>query len=285
MTVAPLENLKSLTKLLVCILCALITIRGVQAAPIKHRLSGNQVSPLLLMSCDAKAQPYGLYKEKIADAVNSLVELGVFDRRDFGGVAIGYCGFRWAGGPVATTSCPTDIILLDEKYAERGQELSLLATLAHEMRHVQQHRERKSDFDGDYCSSNVYTEERDQLEKEADAFGEAVSSLFVLGRPVEVENKCGVPLKIVLEPEVHASTANEFLYELTPGAVEQIAYRALSRRFWFAADSDVATDARAWPAPVTRRFLINKAAKEAKPIVLSVDEPVSGSFQLTLSCR
>ena len=73
----------------------------------------------VLDECDEQAMSYEGYDQAILAAAEELAALGVFEKNEFRNVRIGFCDLRGVQGPVATTSCARDTILLDQKYAGR----------------------------------------------------------------------------------------------------------------------------------------------------------------------
>ncbi len=146
-------------------------------------LPADDLPQTLLTACDEQAKAVGEFAGPIAAAVNELIEAGVFQREAIEGVRIGFCDLRNADGPVAATSCLDDVILLDAKYEAPSQALVRNATLAHEMKHVLQHREKKAAYGEGYCLSEAYETDKPGLEAEADKFGdEALEILLLQGK-------------------------------------------------------------------------------------------------------
>lgn len=164
-------------------------------------LTADRLPPALLAECDARAAPYERFEPPVAAAAKALIDIGAAKREDFLDARIGFCALRDAGGPVAATSCGDGVILLDTKYADPREALSLRATLAHEMIHHRQHKEKKGRFGAGYCASPRYAADKSALETEADAFGDKVAALFLRGRGVEIVNSCGAPISVYLEAE------------------------------------------------------------------------------------
>lgn len=141
-------------------------------------LSANALPKELLAACDAEARAFAWTEDKITDAITTLIQRRVFSADDFNGVKLGFCELRDSGGPAATTSCADNIILFDRSYAGRNQELALVLTMAHEMKHVRQHRRAKAAYGDDYCASARYERDKPALEENADKFGDAIADLF-----------------------------------------------------------------------------------------------------------
>lgn len=202
-------------------------------------LPADKLAPSLLAGCDAEAGAFGRYAPPIASAARALIDLGSFDRGDFSGVRIGFCGLARAGGPVAVASCTDEVILLDDKYARAGQEISLGATLAHEMKHHLQHREKKAAYGAGYCAGPRYADDKPALEAEADAFGDAIAALLLRGRAIEIVNACDVPVRFHLEAEnpIAARGAAPVFEHAPPLGSALSAERALSGRIRFYAET------------------------------------------------
>lgn len=170
-------------------------------------IASDQVPAAILAECERNAKPFNAFDAEVAGAVEDLDALGVFAREDFSAVRIGLCPLRAHQGPVATTACGRDVVLLDEKYAGADERALLRATLAHEMRHVAQHRTRRARLGAAYCESEAYRAERTALEDEADRFGDAAADLFFVGRAIEIANACPVDISIFLEGDGIAAVA------------------------------------------------------------------------------
>ena len=149
---------------------------SVSAAP----LSAVELPPALLAACDEKTKPLESLVGPIRAAADNLINAGVLEREDFDGVKLGFCELRKANGPVATASCREDVILLDVKYADRSEALVRSATLAHEMKHILQHRELRAVFGESYCLTEDYAAGKPALEVEADAFGDKAAETLML---------------------------------------------------------------------------------------------------------
>lgn len=205
----------------------------------REPLTADQLAPALLADCDARTEPFGRLAAPIAAAATALIDLGVFGRRDFQAAQIGFCDLQGAGGPVAATSCGDGAILLDAKFAGADQALNLRATLAHEMTHHRQHRQAKARHGDTYCSSARYQADKPALEAEADAVGDKVAELFLLGRAVELVNGCDEALSVYLEADDPVAIRGAApAFESVPAqSAAMSAERGLSRRFRFYAQT------------------------------------------------
>ena len=143
-------------------------------------LSAVKLPPELLAACDEKTKPLENLVGPIRAAADNLINAGIFTAEDFEGVRLGFCELRKANGPVATASCREDVILLDVKYADRSEALVRSATLAHEMKHILQHRKLRAAFGVSYCLSDDYEAGKPEMEKEADAFGDKAAETLML---------------------------------------------------------------------------------------------------------
>ncbi len=242
----------------------------------------------LLEHCDQQAKPFERYARTIGAAASALVDMGVFAEADFRGVKIGFCGLRGAQGPVATTACASDTILLDHKYDHPGQTLTLLATLSHEMKHYFQHRDRKAEFGANYCDSARYNADKPWMEAEADAFGDAVAELFVLGRVVEIVNDCPSPLSIVVEPDRPASAGGDALgfLEIAPHDTAHWTVNALSKHVRFYAETDIGGEKKIWRGETraNMRFVDGRSYRLTR-ISLGNQQASKVPFQLRLSSQ
>ncbi|MFN3958519.1 MAG: hypothetical protein ACK4NP_01250 [Parvularculaceae bacterium] len=174
---------------------------SLQASAAAETLTADAMPPALLAECDARAEPFARYAPPIAEAAAALIRLGVFMEREFHDARIGLCDLKRARGPLAATSCEDGVILLDAQFADPGQTLPLRVTLAHEMKHHLQHAEKKARFGEAYCAGAQYGADKQELEAEADAFGDNVAGLLVLGRAVEIVNACDAAVLIYLEAD------------------------------------------------------------------------------------
>jgi hypothetical protein len=249
-------------------------------------LAADALPPALLAECDARAAAFGAYDAAIAESVAALRAIGVFKREDFAGVRIGFCALKRAGGPVAAASCASDIILLDEKYAAAREALVLNATLAHEMKHVFQHRERREEFGAAYCDSPRYAADKEAMEEEADAFGDAVGELFVVGRAVEIVNRCDVPLAVYLEADDPAKNREAPpAFEIAPARSTALSReRGLSSRFFYYAQTAGKKSPTVNSSSPVRRFIEGRSypLRETR---LAASARATGPFRLVLTCR
>lgn len=263
-------------------LASLVLTLAAQAAP------ADALPPALLARCDADAAAVSVAAPAIADSVAALEGMGVLNRADFDDVRLGFCPLVEAGGPVAATHCANDIILLDEKYARAEQSFVLNATLAHEMKHLMQHRARRARYGAGYCASARYAADKSQLEIEADAFGDATSALFSQGRPIEVRNDCAAPLAIYLEPADPVAIADPApaFAVIAPQQRKRFKIRALSSNALFYARTTPASG----PAYVFERKsgphlrFIEGRAYHLREARLSSAGRTDGPFRLRLSC-
>lgn len=215
--------------------------------------------------------------------------MGVFSASEFHGVKIGFCDFRRVNGPAGTTSCTDNTILLDSGYRRKNQGIVLKATLAHEMKHVFQHRELKAKFGDDYCSSDRYAADRDWMEKEADAFGDQIAALFITGRAVDIINECPVAVSVYLEadaPLTANSAALDFI-EAPAYSIVRSPERAISKFFKLFAEAELYNDERkVWgDATMAHTRIINGNRYRLKSISLPNAQRSAGPFQMTLSCE
>mgnify|MGYP001172364222 CR=1 FL=1 len=241
----------------------------------------------LLAACDARAAPFGAYAAPIARSVAALDAMGVFRKDEFSPVRIGFCDLVAAGGPVAAASCASDIILLDAKYAAEKEALVLNATLAHEMKHHLQHRALRASHGDDYCESPRYAAGKAAMEEEADAFGDAVGELFVLGREIEIVNRCADPLAIYLEADDPATAPQEPAFDLVaPQSSARSGVRARSSRVFYYAETRPAAGAprRFDNSSSPHRRFIDGRSVRLKPARLASAGREAGPFLLDLSC-
>lgn len=251
-------------------------------------LTADLLPPALLAGCEAAANPYGHYAPTIGESVRMLTDIGVFRPGDFADVRIGLCALQSAGGPVATASCQDGVILLDEKYARAEETLSLNATLAHEMAHHFQHREKQTRFGADYCESARYGADKPALEAAADAFGEAVAELFVLGRSVEILNACEAPVLVYLEAAnpVAVRGAGAAFQRVEADAAIFASERALSGAIRFhARTAPGARPAFVWETRASphARFIEGRSVR-LKEMRLKAAGRETGPFRLRLNC-
>ncbi|MDZ7629492.1 MAG: hypothetical protein U5J99_13915 [Parvularculaceae bacterium] len=252
-------------------------------------LTADLLPPSLLDSCEAAAPSFGAYAPPIAASVRALTDIGAVSARDFQGVRIGFCALKAAGGPVATAACADSVILLDDKYARADEALVLHATLAHEMAHHFQHRDKKAAFGEGYCESARYAADKPALEETADAFGDAVAELFVLGRSIEIFNACAAPVLVYLEaaePVAVRGTTPAFL-RVEAGAAALAPERALSGAVRFhARTAPGALPAFAWEdraGPHAR--IVESRPVRLKEMRLKAAGRETGPFRLRLTCE
>lgn len=252
-------------------------------------LTADRLPPSLLADCDARAEPLGRTAPTIAEAAAALIDIGAFSQKEFQDARIGFCALRSAGGPVAATSCGDGVILLDQKYAAASQTLNLRATLAHEMTHHLQHRDRKARFGDAYCASARYLADKAALEEEADAFGDKVAELFTLGRGVEIVNACDAPVSIYLEAENPIAVRGaEAAFQRVPAkGTATSTERALSGRFrYHARTMPTAGKAHVWEdrtSPQSR--IVEGRLVRLKTLRLSASDRADSPFRLRLSCQ
>lgn len=242
----------------------------------------------ILETCDALAMPFGGYDQRIAASVEALTDMGVFTTAEFYDVKIGLCGLRAADGPAATTSCTRDIILLDSGYAKGDQSLVRNATLAHEMKHVFQHRAKKAAYGDDYCDSAQYASDKPWMEKEADAFGDGVAKLFFTGRSVEIRNECANAVSVYLEADnpIAASDDPPVFMDMPAHSTMHTPEKAASKFFKLYAETRSApAEKQRWggPAMAYKRF-IGGRSYGLQQVTLSNPERAGGPFYLTLAC-
>lgn len=218
---------------------ALISVLLADGAAAAEPLTAGELPRALLAECDARAEPFARYAPPIAEAAAALVRLGVFREREFQDAKIGFCDLKRARGPLAATSCEEGLILLDAQYADEGQALPLRVTLAHEMKHHLQHTEKRAQLGVGYCASAQYGADKPALEAAADAFGDKVAGLLVLGRAIEIANACDAPVSIYLEADEPAAARDGAAsFQRAPARAAVISpERALSGKIRFYAKS------------------------------------------------
>ena len=150
-------------------------------------MSADELPSSFLDACDAGVKELKNADRMIKRAAQDLIDTRIFSDDDFATVKLGFCGLRSAGGPAATTTCENDIVLFDEGYKQRGEILALTLTMAHEMKHVRQHRAMRAKAGADYCTSDRYERDKPAMEMRADAFGNAIIDLF-FGKRAEGAN-------------------------------------------------------------------------------------------------
>ncbi len=253
-----------------------------------NALSSEQISQELLEACDARAKPFGRYDDSVAQSVDALTEMGVFSAREIQSVKIGYCELRRANGPAGTTSCAQEIILLDSGYAANDRSIVRAATLAHEIKHVLQHRAHIARHGDGYCESDQYIADKGWMEVEADAFGDGVAELFFAGRAVEIKNECPVSVSIYLEADKPMPVAGDAVgfIEAPPLAVVHSPERAMSRFFKVYAKTEAKDGERKLYGGATMATKRDIAGKTygLESVALSNADPSKGPFQMTLSC-
>lgn len=252
------------------------------------RFSSDQLPQDYLNACDDRAKAFGAYDRRIADAADDLTAMGVFKSEELHDVKIGFCDLRKINGPMATTSCTDDIILLDSGYAARDQGLVMKATLAHEMKHVLQHRELKEEFGEDYCFTDRYVADKSWMEEEADAFGNAVAALFFTGRPVEIRNDCPVAVSVYLEADNPISSMAGALQFMTapPRSTIASSERAISKFFKLYAETEPYRGGiKVWrDARMAHTRIIEGGRYGLKSLTLPNAARSTGPFRMTLSC-
>lgn len=251
-------------------------------------LASDKVPADIIAACEAAARPFGAFDAAVETAIGDLDALGVLLREDFSGVRIGFCPLAAHDGPVATTACAADVILLDAKYAGPGAGPLLRSTLAHEMRHVRQHRARRAQLGPGYCAGADYRGERAALEAEAEAFGDETAALFFVGRPIAIRNDCPVAIRLYLEGEGLAGAggapAGPFIAPARSTA--PIGAATTSRHIRFYALSEP-KDSRRWvwraAQGADRRFIGGRTVG-LKPMTLAAPRAPDAPFRLVLSC-
>lgn len=273
-----------------CVIAVAGAVFGLSAplAAAAGPLTADKLPPSLLADCDAQAEDYGRYAPPIADAARALIDIGVFTPSAFNGARIGFCGLQRAGGPVAAAACDEGVILLDTKYAADDQALPLRTTLAHELTHHLQHREAKALHGAGYCASARYAKEKPALEQKADAFGDMVGELFLLGRGVEIVNACDKPLLVYLEADDPVAVSGEkpAFQRIPARSAAMGSERALSRRFHYFAQTAPAAGAPRAPAQgqgAQARIVEGRAIRLKQTLLLAPDQD-GGPFRLRLSC-
>lgn len=247
-------------------------------------LTADRLRQSLLAACEAGAAPYGSYDRAIAQGAVALIGIGALSAEDFSAVRIGFCALRAAGGPVGVTACGEDVILLDDKYRNAKQSLVLSATLAHEVKHVLQHRAERAARGKAWCDSADYVEQKASLEAEADEFGDAAAALVALGRPIEITSACDKPLTVYLEADDAVGAADPSFLRIAAKGSARAADRALSPRALYFAEAAPTPkgEARSRQSGNTRivegRLISLKAAR------LVAADRLETPFRLTLSC-
>lgn len=272
--------------LILLILFSFNTLKGVAsfAAP----QPSESLPDFILSQCEDIAHGYGAYDPIIRDATNGLIALGAFEEEDFHKVKIGFCGLRTLDGPVATTSCAKDTILLDHKYLSSKEALSLKSTLAHEMKHVFQHRSKKKKFGNTYCASARYVDDTAQLEEEADFFGDQIASYLFVGRPIKIENTCDSPVSFYLETNKQGTTqsGNEKFTNIDANTTIAIDTVATNREIYFYGKSDpIGGKFWSWRSTdnALARFIEDQNIRMRRVKMLA-PKPATGPFTLKLLC-
>ncbi|MEZ5917837.1 MAG: hypothetical protein R3C40_09815 [Parvularculaceae bacterium] len=255
------------------------------AAAEDGRQASDALAPALLSACDARAARYEELDPALAAAAQALIALAVFTPDDFAGVKAGFCTLRAHGGPVATTACAEDTMLFDEKYRADDQRLPLAATFAHEMKHRAQHAGLRARYGAGYCRSDQYRSDRAALEREADAFGDAVGALLFLGRAVEIRNDCAAVMSVYLEAERPASApAHIGPVDVAPGAAAPTALHATAGAFKVYAHAESGAPVWAGGRSGGERWMIDGKAVPVRSLDLPAAVPASGPFVLRLAC-
>ena len=249
-------------------------------------LASDNVPQKVLDACDADAD--GDYNAPIKSAVQSLIEIGAFTDNDFDGVKIGFCSLRQFDGPVATTSCARNSILLDEKYANKSQSFVLRATLAHEMKHFLQHQKQKAAHGETYCVSAQYDADKEWMEVDADKFGDDVAGMLFVGRLIEIENTCPVTVRIYLDegtiiPE--DEQPHSFISAPPETSVSAFA-RSKSKFIKIFAESEHDGERQwVWQNKTTmHKRVVDGKSFGLTDYILSAKSPSAGPFLLKLSC-
>ena len=260
----------------------------VRSDPFAMSISSDEMPQQVLDECDDRANAFGAYDRIIQAATNDLVAIGVFADDEFRGVKVGFCELHRFRGPVATTSCAHDAILLDDKHMSRDQRLLLRANLGHEMKHYFQHQEQKGRLGESYCYGDQYTADKIWMEAEADRFGDEVAALFFVGRPIEIYNSCAVSISVYLEGDALISdnrTQHDF-FEVPPRSTVKAPAASMSKFIWFYAESDFYDGQRwVWSDPSrAQKRLIDGKAFGLKRYRLSNLSRTTGPFLMSLSC-
>ena len=252
------------------------------------RVASDFISQSVLNDCDAQARPSDLYEQRVRDAVDGLIDIGAFAQDDFHDVKIGFCKLRQENGPVATTNCVNDTILMDVKYNRDGQQFAMKATLAHEMKHYFQHREQKSRLGAAYCDSQQYESDKPWMEAAADQFGDQIGELLFLRRPIEIENSCASPVPVYLDE--YSVTYNETgphdFISVPPNSVILAPATSGSKDIKFYAETEINGDQfRLWHDPLLAdKRIIDGKRIGLKNYTLSNASRTTGPFKLSLSC-
>lgn len=254
----------------------------------EDRLPSAFLSQSVLEECDRRAKGVGHYPEAIRAAIDGLIDIGAFTDEDFHDVKIGFCSLRREKGPVATTSCAHDTILFDTNYTIADQSLPLQVTLAHEMKHYFQHRQQKAQLGNNYCASNQYVSDKSWMEEEADQFGDDLAGLLFVGRPIEIENTCDVPVQVYLDEfsvQRDVSAGGPFI-SAPPNTTVEASASSRSRHMKFYARAETNNNS---PLVWQDRLLADTRIIEGKrvglkDVILTNRSRTDGPFVLSLSC-
>ncbi len=258
----------------------------VNAADSSGPMPSSALDQAMLAECEGHASAYGEYHHEVQSTIEALDRLGVFAPEEFQSVKIGFCDLRRHGGPVATTSCDKDAILLDEKYEDESSRFAMMSTLAHEMKHVLQHAENKRRYGDAYCSSEQYVKDKDSLERDADAFSVEVEKIAFLGRPVEIENTCPTAVEVYIDGEsvrFHESNSDQFTTVLPNSKISANVMSTSKSIQYFAATTLANGGRRYWRGGGEER-IIDGVRQQLAPIELESRVRASGSFILRVHC-
>lgn len=235
----------------------------------------------LLAECEANAAAYSNFDPSVHTAIDRLEALDVFNAFEFGAVKIGFCDLRSVNGPVATTSCAEDTILLDQKYRDDSDSDILLSTLAHEMKHYQHHAAQKRQFGEQYCRSPQYRRDRIWMENVAGRFGDDVAALAFVGRPIEVVNNCPEPISVFIDGvSVRRDTKEMAETIVIPrNATKQTSVTANARTIQYFASGD----RLALPGDGDER-IINGERRRLSHTVMTARARGAGPFVLRIVC-
>ena len=249
-------------------------------------LPSSALDQAMLSDCDALARPYGDYQQEVWSAIDALDRLGVFAPEEFRNVRIGICDLRSQNGPVATTSCERNTILLDEKYENDASQFSLVSTLAHEMKHVLQHAVKKEQYGDVYCSSDQYVRDKDALERDADAFSVAVEKIAFLGRPVEIENTCPSAVEVYVDGEsVRFEEPDSYqIVSVKPNTTISANATSTSKSIQYYAATTLSDGLRRYWRGGGEERIIDGVRHQLAPVDLETSARASGSFVLRVHC-
>jgi len=265
----------------------LILLAAICAGARAHSFDG--VGPLpssaldqgLLAECEANAAAYPNFDPSVQTAIDTLEALGVFGAQEFRNVKIGFCNLRGGNGPVATTSCADDTILLDQKYRDDSESDIILSTLAHEMKHFQHHAVQKRRFGEEYCRSAQYRRDRLWMENVAGPFGDEVAALAFVGRPIEVENECPEPVSVFVDGVAvrrdNTETAKTFV--IPPNGTKQTSVIANARTIQYFASGE----RLALPGDGEER-IIDGERRRLSHAVMATRARGAGPFVLRIDC-